>query len=386
MTRLGSLSAFGAFGVFWGAWAVLLPAIKEQTGASVAELGVALVFVAAAALPAMFATGLLLDRLGPRVLPISAVLFGLAVLLPGLADSVWQLVLALVVVGAASGALDVSINFGATSIEACGGAPIMQKAHASFSGGFLAGSLFAAVAREIGVDPVVILLATSLVPFLSAWLNREALGLPPPAEKRAPRISLSRPLLTLGLLCGIAFVVESGIEQWSALFLESELDASPVFAGLGPAFFAAAMVTGRVLGHGLGIRFGDRRLLAGGALVSACGLALAATSTAVPVALVGFFFGGGGISVAAPVLLGAAGRGSSERERGSAVASVTTVSYLGFLAGPPLIGVVSGAFDLRAGVALLAGIAALTSIAASSLGGDALPLRRLQHPPRGVVS
>ena len=386
MTRLGSLSAFGAFGVFWGAWAVLLPAIKEQTGASVAELGVALLFVAAAALPAMFATGLLLDRLGPRVLPISAVLFGLAVLLPGLADSVWQLVLALVVVGAASGALDVSINFGATSIEACGGAPIMQKAHASFSGGFLAGSLFAAVAREIGVDPVVILLATSLVPFLSAWLNREALGLPPPAEKRAPRISLSRPLLILGLLCGTAFVVESGIEQWSALFLESELDASPVFAGLGPAFFAAAMVTGRVLGHGLGIRFGDRRLLAGGALVSACGLALAATSTAVPVALVGFFLGGGGISVAAPVLLGAAGRGSSERERGSAVASVTTVSYLGFLAGPPLIGVVSGAFDLRAGVALLAGIAALTSIAASSLGGDALPLRRLQHPPRGVVS
>jgi len=386
VTRLGSLSAFGAFGVFWGAWAVLLPAIKEQTGASVTELGVALLFVAAAALPAMFATGLLLDRLGPRVLPISAVLFGLAVLLPGLADSVSQLVFALVVVGAASGALDVSINFGATSIEACGGAPIMQKAHASFSGGFLVGSVFAAISRETGVDPVVILLATSLVPFLSAWLNREALGLSPPAEKRAPRISLSRPLLVLGLLCGIAFVVESGIEQWSALFLESELDASPVFAGLGPAFFAAAMVTGRVLGHGLGIRFGDRRLLAGGAFVSACGLALAATSTAVPVALVGFFLGGGGISVAAPVLLGAAGRGSSERERGSAVASVTTVSYLGFLAGPPLIGVVSGALDLRAGLALLAGIAALTSIAASSLGSDALPLRRLQHPPRGVVS
>ena len=386
MTRLGSLSAFGAFGVFWGAWAVLLPAIKEQTGASVAELGVALLFVAAAALPAMFATGLLLDRLGPRILPLSAVLFGLAVLLPGFADSVWELVLALILVGAASGALDVSINFGATSIEACGGAPIMQKAHASFSGGFLVGSVFAAIAREAGVDPVPILLATSAVPFLSAWLNRDALGLPPPTERRAPRLSLTRPLLVLGLLCGIAFVVESGIEQWSALFLETELDADPVFSGLGPAFFAAAMVTGRVLGHGLGIRFGDRRLLAGGALVSACGLAIAAVSTAIPVALIGFFLGGAGISVAAPVLLGAAGRGSSEQERGGAVASVTTVSYLGFLAGPPLIGVVSGALDLRAGVALLAGIAALTSIAASSLGRDALPLRRLQHPSRRLVS
>jgi MFS family permease len=121
-------------------------------------------------------------------------------------------------------------------------------------------------------------------------------------------------------------------------------------------------------------------------LLSACGLAVAATSTAIPVAIFGFFLGGAGISVAAPVLLGTAGRGTSEQERGGAVASVTTVAYLGFLAGPPLIGVVSGALDLRAGIALLAGIAALTSIAASSLGGDALPLRRLQHPSRRLVS
>ena len=218
MTRLGSLSAFAAFGVFWGAWAVLLPAIKEQTGASVTALGVALLFVAAAALPAMFLTGLLIDRIGPRVLPFAATFFGLAVLLPGLAQSPLQLALALVLVGVASGALDVSINFGATSIEACGGAAIMQKAHASFSAGFLAGSVLAAVAREAGVQPVPILLATSVVPFVSAWLKRDALRLPAPAQKRAPRISLRRPLVVLGLLCGIAFVVESGIEQWSALF------------------------------------------------------------------------------------------------------------------------------------------------------------------------
>ena len=107
MTRLGSLSAFAAFGVFWGAWAVLLPAIKEQTGASVTALGVALLFVAAAALPAMFLTGLLIDRIGPRVLPFAATFFGLAVLLPGLAQSPLQLALALVLVGVASGALDV---------------------------------------------------------------------------------------------------------------------------------------------------------------------------------------------------------------------------------------------------------------------------------------
>jgi MFS family permease len=380
LTRRGSIAAFGAFGVFWGAWAVLLPAIKEQTGASVEEIGIALLFVAGAALPTMLATGALIDRFGPKVLPASAAFFGVAVLLPGFSQSVWQLILALAVVGAASGALDVSINYGATSIEACGGAPIMQKAHASFSGGFFLGSLAAGAARQFGAEPVAILLITAIVPFVAAWLNRDAVWLPAADERRPFGLSFTRVLVGLGLLCAIAFVVESGIEQWSALFLEDELDASPGISALGPAFFAAAMVSGRTLGSGLGARIGDRALLAGGALLSACALAVTAVATTASVAIVGFFLGGAGISVAAPVLLGTAGRGATAHERGGSVASVTTISYLGFLCGPPLIGVVSGALDLRAGMALLAAIATVTSVAASSLG-EALSLRTPEHPP-----
>jgi MFS family permease len=121
----------------------------------------------------------------------------------------------------------------------------------------------------------------------------------------------------------------------------------------------------------------------GGAVTAGGGLALAATASAVPVALVGLALGGAGISVAAPTLLGAAGRGAADAERGSAVASVTTIAYFGFLSGPPLMGVVSGALDLRAGMAMLAGVAVLLAAATASFAGDALPLRRLQHPSRG---
>jgi sugar phosphate permease len=189
----------------------------------------------------------------------------------------------------------------------------------------------------------------------------------------------------LGALCAIAFVVEGGIENWSALFLETEHDASPAAGGLGPGLFAAAMVAGRSLGHGLEARIGDRVLLATGGVVAASGLVVVATSPGLAPALAGFVLGGLGISVAAPTLFGAAGRGASDEERGTAVSSVTTISYLGFLGGPPLIGAVSGALDLRAGMGLLAGIAVLLAGATASLGRDALPLRRLQHPPRGHV-
>ena len=92
----GPLAAFASFGAFWGAWGVLLPDVKEQTGASVAGLGAALLAVGLAALPAMLVTGRVVDRVGPRALPSALLLFGAAVVLPGLTGSVWQLALALV--------------------------------------------------------------------------------------------------------------------------------------------------------------------------------------------------------------------------------------------------------------------------------------------------
>ncbi|MGH2997214.1 MAG: MFS transporter, partial [Gaiellaceae bacterium] len=141
MAARGPLFAFFAFGAFWGAWGVLLPAVKEQTGASVSELGVALLFIAVAALPAMLATGLLIDRFGPRLLPLTSLFFAAAVVLPGFAQSAWELALALVFVGACSGALDVAINVAASGIEISGGGRVMQKAHALFSAGFLVASV-----------------------------------------------------------------------------------------------------------------------------------------------------------------------------------------------------------------------------------------------------
>lgn len=378
----GALAAFAAFGVFWGAWGVLLPAVKEQVGASVAQLGAALLAVGLAALPAMLLMGRIVDRVGPRALPPTLALFGAAVVLPALAGSVWQLALALVVVGATSGALDVVINVAASAVEASGGRRIMQIAHALFSAGFLVAAVCVGLAREVGAGPLPVLLGTAAALTATAL----AAGRAPPlaAVPRPPSRGLrfSRRLTVLGGLCAVAFVVESGIESWSALFLESELDASPAISGLGPGLFAAAMVCGRALGQALEARVGDRLLLVGGALTAAFGLALAAVATVVPVALAGFALGGAGVSVAAPTLFGAAGRGAAETERGSSVASVTTIAYLGFLGGPFVMGAVSGALGLRFGVGMLATVAVLLALATASLAGDALPVRRLQHPPR----
>jgi MFS family permease len=214
-SRLGPLAAFAAFGVFWGTWGVLLPEVKEQVDASVAELGAALLFISLGALPAMVVAGRLSDRLGGRLVAPALLLFAGAIVLPGLAHSVLWLGIALVTVGAASGALDVAINTAATAEEVASGARFIQIAHALFSAGFLVSALAVGLARQAGADPLPVLAGVATLLVGVAWLNAGLPRAPHRAERR--RLTVSRRLLVLGALCAVAFVVESGIENWSAL-------------------------------------------------------------------------------------------------------------------------------------------------------------------------
>ena len=77
-SRTSVLLGFAALGVFWGAWGAALPAVQRRSGATDAELGLALLLVGVGALVAMRATGVVIDRVGPRLTPISVGLFGLA--------------------------------------------------------------------------------------------------------------------------------------------------------------------------------------------------------------------------------------------------------------------------------------------------------------------
>jgi MFS family permease len=361
---------------------VLVPDVKEQVGASVAELGAALLAVGFAALPAMLLTGRVVDRVGPRVMPVALVLFGVAALLPGLAGSVPALALALVLVGATSGALDVVINVAASGLEASGGPRVMQLAHAAFSAGFLVAAVSVGLARAAGAEPLAVLAGTAVLLFVTALMNGGHPGAAP-GPRAHRRLRFSRRLLLLGVLCGVAFVVESGIEYWSALFLETELDASPAVGGLGPGVFAAAMVAGRSLGHWLEAVVGDRLLLVGGAVTAAGGLALAAVAPAVPVALLGFGLGGVGNLAGGAHALRGSGAGCPRRRAGERGGNRDDRVLPRVPDRRSTHGVVSGAFDLRAGTAMLAAVALLLAAATASFARDALPLRRLQHPSRG---
>jgi MFS family permease len=339
--------------------------VQRRSGASDAELGLALLLVAFGALLSMRASGVLMDRLGPRFTPVSVGAFGIAGLLPGLAGSPLELSVVLFVVGATSGAMDVAINADAVHEEEASGRPLLNLAHAFFSGAVVCASLATGLLRWSGAGPMSIFALAALVVVIAAVAMRTGFTptwTPAPVGER-PRFLQRVPvwLLTLGVLGAIAFWVENTWDSWGAVHLERTLDAQPAVSALGPAVFATAMTVGRLTVHRFAHRGAERKVLIAGAAVAGTGTALAAVAPVVPVALAGILVAGAGCSVCAPTIVSIAGRAADPRERATVIGSLTTLMYLGFLVGPAMVGGVAELTTLPVSLGLVAALAFVLS-------------------------
>jgi len=363
------LLAFAAFGLLWGLYAAALPEIKRNTGASDGELGTALVCVGLAAAPAMFLVGRLLDRYGRPVVVTSLCLFAMVAPLPAVANSVPTLVVALLLFGLGSGACDVVINSLAATVEAETDERVLNRAHALFSVGLLVGTIVTSLTRANGVAASWPLAALAVVTVLGAVVLRRRVPASIVRAKDETKESGGRrridPLvLGFGFLAALALLVESGVQQWSAVFLEDEVGAPPGLSGLAPGVFAGSMALGRLGGHWLSTRVSDRVVLLVSGVVSGGGVLIVAWSEQPLVALVGFAVAGAAISVAAPTVYGVAGRAAPAERRGAVIGVTASIAYIGLLLGPVVVGQIASFTDLRTAIGALVVVALAVSLAA----------------------
>ena len=116
--RNPTLAGFLALGLFWGAWAAVLPDVQEATGTTKGALGVAMLFVSVGSIPSMFLLAApAVRRFGARSVAIGCGVFALATTLPGLATTLPGLILGLTAAGIGSGLVDVGINANIGHIE-----------------------------------------------------------------------------------------------------------------------------------------------------------------------------------------------------------------------------------------------------------------------------
>lgn len=363
--RRRALLGFVAFGLFWGAWGAILPAVRAGAGVDDGELGIALLMVGLGALVSMRPAGSLVDRYGGVVLPALMAVFGLCAVLPALASSAITLSAALFLLGAASGGLDVAINAAGARAEAMTARPLMNLAHGMFSVAVVVASLATAGLRGLGAGPFVVLvsfLVVAVVVSVVVWRDRG--DWVPVRSAERPRRRLEPVLLMFGGVCALAFLVENGWQSWSAVHLDTSLGASAPVASCAPAVFAASAAAGRITANSVLRVAGPGWLLGAGGVLAAAGSGVAAWGGEIWVVLAGIGIAGLGTSVCAPTIIGMAGAWAGEQRRAAAISTVTTLAYLGFLLGPAAVGAASSAWSLR--VAL--GAVAVVALVVGALG------------------
>jgi MFS family permease len=356
-TRAGTVArlwaAFAVFGMFWGGWGALLPDVQRQVGASDATLGRALLFIALGAIGGMLLAGKVADSFGPKTLLPGALAFAATIPLLILPSDIPILLVVFTVVGAASGAYDVFINGSASVYETVYDTKVMGGMHAFFSAGVLVASPLVGIARQLGAGPAEVLpVLAALVLVVGLFLPGVDLPISPP--RSGPRVRMTGPLMLLGALCALAFLIEDGLLSWSAIHLERTLGGSAIVGGLGPGVLAGSMVIGRALTQALSRRFSERQLIGAAGLLGTAGATVFALTPSVAAGLVGIALAGLAISVIAPLIFGVAGRVGGPGRQASSIARVSTIAYFGFVVGPALVGGVAGAASLRIGLMVMA--------------------------------
>jgi MFS family permease len=366
--RASVVGAFALHAAVAGTLGPRLPAVKEQAEITDGELGVAL---------AVFAVGLfvgtrivspLLDRFGTRgVLRGGMPLLGVSLLGPAFAESLPSLAAALFLVGALSGILDVAMNSNAVVVERSYGRPIMSSIHGTWSAGMLVASGGAAAAAALDVP---LRLHFGLAALAIALVSASALGhlaaaADVPQQLPAVRTRgylLARPVLLLGIIGFCSFLGEGAAIDWSAVYVDESLDASRGAAALAFVAFSVGITASRFLVDRIATRLGPVPVVRWGATLAAAGLALGLAVPETGAAIAGFALLGAGLAPVVPTVFSAAGNMRARSGR-SALAAVVTISYLGSILGPALIGFVTSLVGLRAAL----GIPVLLALLAATL-------------------
>jgi MFS family permease len=358
--RVAVSTAFFLLGLGSGIWAVHIPLVQARLEIAPSILGFALFAMAIGAVLAMPLTGFAIGRLGSRrPTAFLTIAFTLTTPLPTMAGSVWSLFAATWLFGLALGGLDVAVNVQAAEVEAARRHPTMSSFHGFFSVGGLAGALTGAglIAAGWGNGEGAAALAALLLgpAILSAANLFPSMR---PSGPASPRFSLpDRAVLALCILAFLCFAIEGAVTDWSALYLTSVKGASPAAAAAGFALFSLAMAACRLTGDAVVARLGGRMILIGGGLLIAAGLAVALASPWPLVGAIGFGIVGVGAANIVPVLFSRAAR-TPGVEPSIGVAAVATLGYTGFLATPPVLGLLADAYGLSAslGLVLLMGL------------------------------
>ena len=363
MREVHAARAFFFIGGFGTAtWAPLVPLLRERLMVGDDVLGMLLLCIGVGSLLTMPLSGALAMRLGcRRVVMTAAILFAAILLLVSCVDALSLAVPIVLIFGAVMGCIDVVVNIVAVLVEKGIGRRIMSGMHAFWSlGGFVGAGLYGVWVGLLGLSPFQsTAIAAGLILLLTAVFGRHLI---PYGGGGGALLVLPRGIIVfVGMTAFIAFLSEGAVMDWGGVYLTTVRGMDLALAGTGYSVFSAAMLMMRFLGDRVVQRIGALLVAVGGALLAFGGILLVMFAPVDALLYVGFFAIGIGSANIVPVFFSLMGR-QNVMPVSAAVSAVSTMGYLGILAGPAAIGFVSSLTTLQTAFAMLAALSILQAV------------------------
>ena len=361
LTELGrNRMALGIFffisGLRFASWACRIPNIQDLLHLNNAALGSVLLLLPIGSLTGLPISGYLVTKFGSRrILMVAAFALPGPMIGIGLSTTAWMLAGNLFFFGLTGNLMNIAVNTQAVLVEKQYGRSIMASFHGLWSLGGFAGVGLGTLMIGLSVSPLIHFVFISIA-CLAGMVLIHGHTIKQEEHIKTSKKSFSKPdayLVVLGMIAFSTMVCEGTMFDWSGVYFNKVIRVSPHFTTVGYVAFMMMMATGRFLGDKYITRLGATTVLRASGIIIFTGLMTAVIFPYIIPATIGFMLVGVGVSSVVPIAYAMAGK-THKMATGAAIASVSSIGFLGFLMGPPLIGFIAQAFSLRLSFTLIA--------------------------------
>jgi MFS family permease len=356
--RIAVTSFYFSMGLMFASWASRIPDIKTKLHLNDAVFGTILFAMPAAQFLMMTFSGKLVTRFGSRKVALFALpMYSICLSNIGLVREGWQLAIALFMFGLAGNLCNISINTQGVAAERLYERPIMASFHGGWSLAGFTGALIGLIMINLKIVPYQHFIAVILIVWINIRINHKYLvkgkqAVNPDLPRRKFFNKPDKELVQLGIIAFCSMASEGTMFDWSGLYFKDVVRAPSSLVILGYTSFMIMMASGRFLADYMTSKIGRKKLLQICGIMISTGLYTAVIFPYLITSTIAFMLVGLGVSSIVPSVYSAAGR-HTRVPPGIALATVASVSFLGFLMGPPLIGYISQVAGLRYSFALI---------------------------------
>ncbi|MEO5775983.1 MAG: MFS transporter [Flavobacterium sp.] len=356
--RLATSLFFFGMGFCFATWASRIPDIKSMLQLSEAGLGTLLFALPIGQLVGMPISGKIVTKYGSRNISIlGLLLYAFFLTLLGLATVKWELAIGLFLFGFFGNFCNIAVNTQGVYTQQLFEKPIIGSFHGSWSLAGFFGALLSLLIIALEMSPVQHFLVAFLLIVLIVVFNYKFI-VKTKVKQQQEQASYSffknpdSTLIWLGIICFCCMASEGIMFDWSGVYFKEIVKAPGALVVLGYTTFMISMASGRFLSDILVHKYGIKKVLLISGIVISAGLYSAVLFPYLIPCTIAFMVVGFGVSNVVPIIFNVAGN-NEKVPTGIALTIVSSISFLGFLIGPPLIGFIAEMTNLKYSFAII---------------------------------